>query len=109
MNEEIHLLPRHKEQLDRILSLFLPNVEVWAYGSRVNGKSYDGSDLDLVLRAPGLQEIPLKDLAGFRMALRESRIPFFVEAQDWARIPEEFHREIERNYVVLHQPGSVVL
>ena len=43
------------------------------------------------------------------MALRESRIPFFVEAQDWARIPEEFHREIERDYVVLRQPGSVVL
>ena len=36
----------------------LPGVEVWAYGSRVSGLSHDASDLDLVLRAPGLQPIP---------------------------------------------------
>lgn len=27
--------------------------------------------------------------------------PFLVEARDWARLPERFHREIERGYVVL--------
>ncbi len=82
----------------------LPDVEVWAYGSRVNGLGHDGSDLDLVLRGPGLEKIPLERLMDFEEAVRESTIPFLVEARDWARLPERFHREIEREYVVLMQP-----
>ena len=34
-------------------------------------------------------------------ALRESTIPFLVEARDWARLPESFQREIGRDYVVI--------
>ena len=84
----------------------LPGVEVWAYGSRVNGRSYDGSDLDLVLRGPGLKEIPSDQLGDFEEAVRESNIPFLVEARDWARLPKRFHGEIEREYVVLVEGGG---
>ena len=104
--KRIHLLPRHREQLNRLLKCYLPDVEVWAYGSRVNGRSHDASDLDLVLRAAKLQEIPLAVLSSFRRALQESNIPFLVEFKDWGRIPEDYHREIERNYVVLRKPES---
>ena len=79
----------------------LPGVEVWAYGSRANGLSHDGSDLDLVLRGHGLTEIDASRLGEFTDALRESTIPFLVETRDWARLPESFHREIEREHVVL--------
>ena len=101
MTERLHLLPRHRAQLEALLNEHLPDVEVWAYGSRVNGQSHDGSDLDLVLRGPGLQEIDLDALADFSQALHDSTIPFLVEARDWARLPERFHREIEREYVAL--------
>lgn len=37
----------------------------------------------------------------FEEALRESNIPFLVEARDWARLSESFHREIEREYLML--------
>ena len=101
MVERLHLSERHRRALEALLREHLPGVEVWAYGSRVNGRSHDGSDLDLVLRGPGLEEIPVEQLAAFEDAVRESRIPFLVEARDWARLPERFHREIEREYVVL--------
>ena len=78
-----------------------PDEEVWAYGSRVTGRSHDGSDLDLVLRAPGLQRIPAAALADLADSIRESTIPFLVETHDWARLPQQFHREIERSHVVL--------
>ncbi len=97
----LHLLPRHREMLLALLREHLPGIEVWAYGSRVNGQSHDGSDLDLVLRSPDLQEIPIGRVGDFREALQESNIPFLVEARDWARLPKGFHREIERGYVVL--------
>ena len=101
MTDRLHLLPRHQRILEELLREHLPGVEVWAYGSRVSGRSHDGSDLDLVLRGPGLAEIPIGQVADFEEAAGESNLPFLVEARDWKRLPEHFHREIERDYVVL--------
>ena len=101
MAESLHLSSRHREEIEALLHKHLPGVEVWAYGSRVNGRSHDGSDLDLVLRGPKLAEIDISRLADFVEALQDSTIPFLVEARDWARLPESFHREIEREHVAL--------
>ena len=101
MTQQLDVKPRYREQIERLLREHLPGVEVWAYGSRVNGRSHEGSDLDLVLRGPGLAKIDTTQLAEFNEAVQESTIPFLVEARDWARLPESFHREIEREYVVL--------
>ena len=101
MTERLHLSPKHRAVIESLLREHLPGVEVWAHGSRVNGRSHDGSDLDLVLRGSGLQEIPVGLVADFEEAVRDSSIPFLVKARDWARLPERFHREIERGYVVL--------
>ena len=101
MTKGLHLSPRHREEIKALLHKHLPGVEVWAYGSRVNGQSHDGSDLDLVLRGPQFAEIDTSRLADFIEALQNSTIPFLVEARDWARLPESFHREIEREHVVM--------
>ena len=109
MPDRVDLSARHRRVVEALLREHLPNVEVWAYGSRVDGRGHDGSDLDLVLRGPGLEEIPADRLADFDDALRESTIPFLVEARDWARLPERFHREIEREYVVLLEATDLSL
>ena len=101
MTEPLHLEPRHRATLAALVVKHLPGVEVWAYGSRVDGRSHDGSDLNLVLRAPGLKPIPADDLGGFKEAVRNSSIPILVEARDWARLPGQFHSEIQREHVVL--------
>ena len=101
MADRLHLLPKHRRILEGLLREHLPDVEVWAYGSRVTGRSHDGSDLDLVLRGPDLKEIPSGQLGDFEEAIRESNIPFLVEARDWSRLPERFYHEIERDYAVL--------
>ena len=101
MAEGLNLLPSHREEIAALLREHLPDVEAWAYGSRVNGRSHDGSDLDLVLRGPKLDVIDASRLAEFKDALRESTVPFLIEARDWARLPESFHCEIERQHVVL--------
>ena len=105
MADRLHLPPKHRRALEALLRQHLPGVEVWAYGSRVNGQSHDGSDLDLVLRGPGLKEVPSGQLGDFEEAVRESNIPFLVEARDWARLPKRFHGAIEREYVVLVEGG----
>jgi len=93
------LQPRHRAMLDELLARFLPaGVTVWAYGSRVNGQAHEASDLDLVLRCPGLQPLPASRLAALRYALVESNIPIIVDLHDWTALPASFHAQIERQY-----------
>ena len=101
MTERLALPRRYRDQIESLLSEHVPGVEVWAYGSRVNGRSHEGSDLDLVLRGPDLQRIDSGQLMDLTEALEESNVPIIVQTHDWARLPERFHREIEREYVVL--------
>ena len=101
MTERLDLPRRYRDQIEALLRDHVPDVEVWAYGSRVNGRSHEGSDLDLVLRGPDLQQIDSGQLMDLIEALEESNVPIIVQTHDWARLPERFHREIEREYVVL--------
>lgn len=101
MMTRLDLKPRHREQLATLLAEHMPGVEVWAYGSRVSGKGHEGSDLDLALRGPGLEPVPVDKLSRLTDALRESTLPFLVEVHDWARLPLSFREEIERSYAVL--------
>ena len=98
---KIHLSVKHRTILENLFHKYLPGVEVWAYGSRVNGESHGGSDLDLVLLGPGLKKIDFVQFLDMKDALTESNIPFLVEARDWARLPKNFHKEIKKNYYVL--------
>ena len=106
MTEGLFLREKDRLEILRLLARYLPDVTAWAYGSRVNGEAHEGSDLDIVLRSPDLSPIPIEALQDFVEALRESNIPILVEARDWARLPEYFHGEILRGYVVLKEAGE---
>ena len=102
MTDRLALPRRYRDQLEALLGKHVPGVEVWAYGSRVNGESHEGSDLDLVLRSPTLEPLD----GGFydlREAIEKSNIPILIQAHDWASLPETFHREIERGCVVVQE------
>ncbi len=106
MTERLDLPRRYRDQVEALLREHVPGVEVWAYGSRVSGRSHEGSDLDLVLRGTDLKRIDSGQLADLIEALEESNVPILVQTYDWARLPERFHREIEREYVVLVAGGE---
>ena len=92
---------------DRLLLLTLckkhlpPDTRLLAYGSRVNNTCHDGSDLDLVARKIDSSKINIQTLQNFIAAVRDSSIPILIEIHDWARLPESFHKEIEKNHIVL--------
>ena len=98
--DRLCLSTKHRRVLEALLREHLPDVEVWVYGTRVQARCHTGRDLDLVLRGPGLEKIPTEQLADFADAVRKSTIPFLVEARDWARLPERFRWEIERDHGV---------
>ncbi|MDE0065667.1 MAG: nucleotidyltransferase domain-containing protein [Acidimicrobiaceae bacterium] len=107
MADELDLRSPYRQQIEELLSRHLPGVEVWAYGSRVKGESHDTSDLDLVLRGPGLQEISAERIFDLKDALTESNIPILVEVFDWSTLPDSFHREIEKRYVAICSDGDL--
>jgi predicted nucleotidyltransferase len=75
-------------------------IEVWVYGSRVNGKAHEGSDLDLVVRTPTLERLPFDLFFNLKEQIRDCNVPIIVEVFDWARLPQSFHARIEANYEV---------
>jgi len=95
--------------VQELLAAHVPDAVVWAYGSRVSGGAHAGSDLDLVLRHPG--DLRREQPRRHRLldALSESNLPILVEVHDWARLPESFHREIERAHAVVQEtlPAAV--
>lgn len=94
------------ELIRRLFAVHLPDAEVIAYGSRVNGTAHGGSDLDLVARNPHDPRLPFRDLNRLREAFAESNLPILVDIQDWARIPDSFREEIERTGVVVSLQGN---
>ena len=105
MSDRLALPTRYSREVERILEMVVPDVEVWAYGSRVTGTAYEASDLDLALRAPGLEPIPAVQLGALITAFQESNIPIIVDVHDWALIPKSFHRTILADYIVLRHAG----
>ena len=100
MTDRLSLPPRHRRMVEDLLREHVPDAEVWAYGSRVNGESHEGSDLDLVVRGPALEPLGV-EFIDLVEALQESNIPILVQAHDWANLPDGFHTEIKRDYVVV--------
>ena len=104
MSKDLHLPQDYREQVISILSRNMPGIEVWAYGSRVDGSNHDASDLDLALRTPDLTPMSVSAISRLRDAFDESNLPIIVDIHDWARLPEAYREEIERSYYVLAKP-----
>lgn len=74
-----------------LLAAHLPNVKVWAFGSRAKLTARKNSDLDLVAFATPNQRTAIENL---RDAFGESDLPFVVDLHVWENIPPHFRSEI---------------
>ena len=79
MTDRLDLPSPYRKVVEALLREHVPDAAVWAYGSRVNGMSHPGSDLDLVLRSPALEQLGdgFHDLVG---AFQESNVPILIQA-----------------------------
>jgi uncharacterized protein len=95
------LREQDREKVTEIIRRYLPDVDILAYGSRVNGDCHEGSDLDLAIRARDRQPLPVRSLSQIAEDLRDSNIPILVEVRDWARLPPSFQTDIERKHEMI--------
>lgn len=96
--DNIDLTEAQRKTIVALLRRYLPNTEAWAYGSRVKFTSNPKSDLDIVVFAKPQQFLQVSDL---RDAFEESDLPFRVDLFVWDEVPEEFHKNIAAERVVL--------
>lgn len=87
-----------------ILKEYIPGKEVWAFGSRVNGKAKKFSDLDLVI----VSDIPLnrKVLINLEEAFQESDLPIRVDILEFCKASAEFQEIIKANYIIINKPRN---
>jgi predicted nucleotidyltransferase len=103
---QLQLEPRHLQLLQSLLARYVPQAEVWAYGSRVSGNAHQGSDLDIVVRQPSDLMQVQPDLAELKEAVQASTLPILIDIHDWAQLPASFHTNIAAAFVVLQQPNQ---
>ena len=90
-----------KKDLDiliNILSDFCPKSEVFAYGSRINGRAHDGSDLDLTIKNFPNE----KYLFDLKEIISNSNISFLVDINLYETLPISFQREIDKNNIKIY-------
>ena len=96
--QTIDLSPPQNKILQKILRQQIPNKTVWAFGSRVEWKASETSDLDLVAHKCSGAEI-----ADLKEALEESALHCSVDVLNWEDIPDSFRANIKKHYVVVQQ------
>jgi len=97
----VDINPRDKEILYSLLSRYLPNTPVWAYGSRATGNALPWSDLDLVVFTKANQKYQLSLL---KEAFEESNLPFRIDLLEWDWLPDDFKTNIKSSHTVLLDP-----
>ena len=98
--DNIDLTLAQRKEVTALLKRYLPDTEVWAYGSRVNFTAKPSSDLDMVAFASKEKS---QAVANLREAFEESYLPFRVDLFVWDEVPEEFHKNIEEAKVVVQK------
>lgn len=101
----IDLKPQDWAEVARILQTHVPDLDVWAFGSRVKRTAKPYSDLDLALITR--QPLSLEKLAAVNEAFDESDLPIRVDVVDWAATSESFRKIIEQDKVVVQQGAGV--
>ncbi len=97
----LDIRPDHLKIVEEILEKHVPDREVWAFGSRVNGTAKETSDLDLAVI--GENPLEFQTLGALRDAFSESNIPYKVDVVDWAKIGRTFREIIQKAKVIIQK------
>jgi type I restriction enzyme, S subunit len=100
----IDISAEQRQLILALLNKYLPNTQVWAFGSRVKWTTRFNSDLDLVAFSSPQQD---PQISALKEAFEESNLPFRVDLLVWDNLPENFQRNIQECYEVLVEAKKV--
>ena len=100
----IYLTPREREIVGSILERGIPGLEVWAFGSRVDGNPRPFSDLDLAIVSD--KPLSLSELAKLAEDFELSDLDFKVDLIDYGRLPTSWKARIEAHHETIASAGA---
>ena len=89
----IDISPENWRIVRDILQRYVPDREIWAFGSRAKWTAKEFSDLDIAII--GDKPLSIALTADLREAFQESALPFKVDIVDWANITPSFRQVIQ--------------
>lgn len=84
---------QEKQIIAEILSVYKPEYQFWAYGSRIKGNFREASDLDILIK--GKKQMPFDMLEDLKHKFDESLLPYVVNFSDYYKIDEKFYLLIQ--------------
>lgn len=95
----IDIQPEHWAIVRDILQKYVPQYEVWAFGSRAKWNAKEYSDLDLAIISD--KPLALECRAALDDDFSESNLPWKVDIVDWVHTSASFRKVIKLHKVVI--------
>ena len=89
----LELADKYVDFIKKTIFSVLPDVEIYIYGSRVQGKAREYSDVDIALKG----NIVFNDLLKVKALFEDSTFPYKVDVVDLNTLPEKFLNIIEKD------------
>jgi len=97
----IDIEEKYLAEIRRILTEHVPDCEVRAFGSRIDGTAEKFSDLDLVLVAA--EKLDWRRIEALKDAFAASDLPMIVDVHDYNAVSEDFRAVINKRYEVIQK------
>ncbi|CAM3851602.1 putative protein adenylyltransferase MntA [Castellaniella denitrificans] len=100
----IDVTPGQWSIIKDILAKYVPEGEVWAFGSRARHTAKPYSDLDLAIISP--QPLTLDTRTALADEFSMSDLPWKVDIVDWATASESFKKTVAAHKVLIWTPEA---
>lgn len=89
----LELADKYVDFIKKTIFSVLPDVEIYIYSSRVQGKAREYSDVDIALKG----NIVFNDLLKVKALFEDSTFPYKVDVVDLNTLPKKFLNIIEKD------------
>jgi predicted nucleotidyltransferase len=96
----IALKDEERNLVKSLVKAYVPDVKIYAYGSRTTDDVKPYSDLDIALDKNG-EKIDFRNIFDIKELMSASRLPFLVDVSDWSSLSDEFKDIIKDDLVEL--------
>lgn len=95
--DRINLDKKYIEFIIKTIALIDSEIQIYIYGSRVQGKAQEYSDIDIALKAKN--NIPIDKILKIKALFQDSTFPYKVDIIDLNSIEEYFYNIIKDDMV----------
>lgn len=91
----LDLDPKYIDFIKETILVEIPNVEIYIFGSRMQGNALEYSDVDIALKDK--EKISIESILKLRIKFENSTFPYKVDIVDLKNLKDEFRGIIEKD------------